>query len=58
MARLKVLFRIPLTVYWLALAIYDKKKLFCIANKEFEPEDGKYYFYEITLREDIDIEEA
>ena len=26
-ARLKVLFRIPLTVYWLALAIYDKKKL-------------------------------
>lgn len=53
MARLKVLFRIPFTIYYLALAIFDKKKLLCIATKEFD-DDGKYRYYEISLTDNLE----
>jgi len=53
-AKLKVIFRIPWTIYWLAWAIYKDKRFFCLAIKEFDPDDGKYYYFEISLREDID----
>ena len=56
-AKLKVLFRIPRTIYWLATATYNingrKIKLFCLAIKEFD-KSGKYFYHEISEKEDID----
>lgn len=51
--KLKILFRIPFTIYFLAVAKFETKKLLCICIKQINT-GGKYYFEEISLHEDIE----
>ena len=60
--KLKILFRIPFTIYFLALAElkdytkFKKKKFLCIAVKEFldYKHETNYYFTEISRHKHIE----
>jgi len=62
-AKMKILFKIPFTIYYLARVIYPtccdnikckkNKRSLCVAVKDWDGKSG-YYFYEISMNDFID----